>query len=487
MASSVSPTAHLLRTSRLFSLPPPLKKVTHTTSISSTVDAFSPTATLPYPSHQAIETTSASLAKGDWGLKRPLPLKATTNTTTPIIRVSAIDTIDHITDFESAADHTLSLRKWQEMALPITVPQPKKPTLVSSDAYQPFRSVFEPTYDRIYGSAEGRTGRSSRWKFKGPWLAGQTEGEFQDYIKTTIRRKREEFRAFIKPWIERVETRENDARARNDGEDLPPPVRLSKSEFEEALVKLRHQPNRLYEAIWEFLDLPGFPPRLDGESFTSTTGFDDMVSNYEPSNPTEQGPPATHPSAGLSYLRVSAHMPNHPILGSQATQRAFQARVLRAKNSSTSKNKGTAAIGVGGFVSTVTGATTFMPSGHDRDTGWNNMDPDIPGGSKVWVFPEKVSIDSRGRVKFNVREAHANERAIWEGKSDARWDAQDPTLAQSGGDQGDFVQSGFSSEEQLQDPTESRSTENKALLPERKTSPGRGMVSLLDNILRTGR
>ena len=466
MAASVSPTAHLLRTSRLFSLPPRLKKPSHTTSISSTIDAFSPTATLPFPSQAAIETTPASLVAGDWGLKRPLPLKSTTNTTTPIIRVSAIDNIDHITDFESAADHTLSLRKWQEMHIPMTVLPPQTQTLSSNDVHQPFRSVYELRHDQISEQTTRRTGDSSRWKFGGPWLAGQTEGEFQDYVKKTIRRKRAAFRVFFKPWIENMLSRDNALQAMQQGKDQPPPVRLSESEFEKEIVELRHRPNRLYKAIWEFLDLPGSPPPLGSEGVT----FESDVDNYLTSKAAEQGPPATHPAAGISYLRASAHMPNHPILGPQASKRPVQSRVLRAKNASKAvKRNGRPAIGVGGFVSTPSGVTTFAPTANEKDAGWNNMDPDTPGGSKVWVFPEEARVDSRGRIKFEVRQALPNEIAIWEGQQDSRYKVHDfPSKEMS---MEDVVELGpFAPRSEGKQPISSPSKlqEQRARLPERR-------------------
>src|SRR5690348_438613 len=111
MAARVSPTANLLRKSRLFSLPPSLSPPAPTATSSRVSE--SETATLPYPIRAAIETPSSSLANGDWGLKRPLPSKSTTgSSSTPVVRVNKLDTFEHITDFESAADHTVTLKKW---------------------------------------------------------------------------------------------------------------------------------------------------------------------------------------------------------------------------------------------------------------------------------------------------------------------------------------------------------------------------------------
>ena len=431
MAASVSPTAHLLRTSRLFSLPPPLRKATYNTSISSTISASSPTATLPFPSAQAIQTTAACLAEGDWGLKRPLPLKSTTNTTTPIIRVAAIDTIDHITDFESAADHAMSLRKWQEMNIPITVNTFREgKALDSKRAHEPSRSVFEPDFDKTYKNEASMRPNAGRWKFKGPWLAGLTEGQFQDYIKSTIRRKRGEFREFIKSWMERELTRQNAILARQEGQDPPTDVRLSNDDFEKKFIEFRQRTNRLNEAIWEFLDLPGLPPRRQPNQTDSEPDSD--FAQHMAQRTAELGPPATHPSAGISYLQSMAYTSNHPILGPQKEHRPILSRVLRAQNASTSRFRNQPAIGVGGFVSDRGLNSTFKPTRHDPSIGWNNTDPDVSGGSKVWVHPLQAQVDQHGHVKFNVRQAEANEVAIWDGKPDERWKLPDLMRAEPG-------------------------------------------------------
>src|SRR5690554_1357851 len=107
---SVSPGGALLRASRMFSVPAPLQRPV--SELASTVTFNSDSATLPHPTQLSISTPPSSLSKGDWGFKRNLPLRSTTKTSTPVIRISAVDTYEHITEFGSAADHTLTLRKW---------------------------------------------------------------------------------------------------------------------------------------------------------------------------------------------------------------------------------------------------------------------------------------------------------------------------------------------------------------------------------------
>jgi len=117
---SISPTANLLRNSRLFSLPNPLPRPPVSETYGAGISKASDTATLPYPTHQAIATTKSSLARGDWGLKRPIPSRShLVQVSDPVLRVTQLDTIEHVTDFESAADHVRTRQKWEEMGVPM--------------------------------------------------------------------------------------------------------------------------------------------------------------------------------------------------------------------------------------------------------------------------------------------------------------------------------------------------------------------------------
>lgn len=117
---SLSPTANLLRNSRLFSLPNPLPRPPVSETSGAGISRASDTATLPYPTHQAIATTKSSLARGDWGLKRPLPSRSfLVQVSDPVLRIKQLDTIEHVTDFDSAADHVRTRQKWEEMGVPM--------------------------------------------------------------------------------------------------------------------------------------------------------------------------------------------------------------------------------------------------------------------------------------------------------------------------------------------------------------------------------
>lgn len=382
MASKrLSPTGTLLRNSRLFSLPPPLPHSSQNLIAARRFD--SETATLPYPTQAAIETTPASLARGDWGLKRSLPLKSTARTSTPIIRIGDVDSINHITDFESAADHALNLKKWQEMGLPVSKADPPREKMSDVDrrgrALLPHRSVFESSEDNT--GAESSSLQRGRWKYEGPWLAGQTQGEFEVYAERTIRERREDFREFLRKRHAQKETRDRRRRAIDEGEPASTePATISDDQLEIHIKDLRTDEATLFSLIEEFLDLPSKPGEAGKWSATA------------------EGPPTTHPSAGLSYLRTHAHTLNHPVYGPQRDEKPLQGRVLATQ----SPSRPSAIIGVGGIVAEDNRAKA--PAGA-RTEGVNSFEPDIPGGARVSVKPERITIDSQGKIKLQITRA----------------------------------------------------------------------------------
>ena len=143
-SARLSPAANLLRNSKLFALPatvplPPLKPTAEKGHASDS-------ATTPYPTRAAIYTTTASLAHGDWGLKRALPQKSFQKTTTPTIRINGgIDTQDHIADFESAADHVQTLEKWENIPVMFGNTAP-------ANSLEHYQSVFAPHLDNTTAS-----------------------------------------------------------------------------------------------------------------------------------------------------------------------------------------------------------------------------------------------------------------------------------------------------------------------------------------------
>ena len=371
-----SPTANLLRTSRLFSLPPPLPRPSSDLTASSSFE--SDTATLPRPIYAAIETTPSSLGRGDWGLKRPLPLKSTTTTSTPTINVEHVDSIDHITDFSSAGDHVLTLRKWQELGTALSMPEEKRTKASGLHEHHP-SSVFESRHDNTFQDDSDPS--KQRWKYKGPWLAGKTEGEFRRYMEKDVKMRRLEFKRFLRERLAEEKTIARRREVTESGEDpeLADSVSVSEEDIDVYARRLRADKPKLRKLVEEYLDLP----RKQG----SATSYDN------------KGPPTTHPSAGLSYLRTGSYTYNHPFLGPQEEQAPVNARIIRPQVTTTAYRYDKALLGVGGIV-----AEDDRHSFSRDGTGLTSYDPDIPGGAKIYIrAPTSASVDPRGRIELFTR------------------------------------------------------------------------------------
>lgn len=405
----LSPTANLLRTSRLFALPPQLDRPN--LDLTATSIHYSDTSTTPYPTHAAIQTTESSLARGDWGLKRSLPLKSTTRTSTPAIHIDNIDSIDHITDFGSAADHVITLRKWQELDMPLSRPEKKKR---ASQALSPAESVFDSRYDNTQIVDRDLLGRQKeRWKYKGPWIAGKSDGEFNQYLEKNLRRKKLDFRHFLRGKLALNNAAERRREVMEKGENLEDLGPVSEEDLETYIKRLRNDENALHLLIEEYLDLPRDKSQALGS----------IESGYD-----EKGPPTTHPSAGLSYLRTESHMSNHPEFGPQEHNTPLQGRVVAPQKVRGTTQK-SALVGVGGVVA-ADSKITFYAS--EEAPGVGQYDPDIEGGAKMWVHPKRATIDSRGRIELVVDRADKNSINVAKGLHSEEPESQPPPAAIAG-------------------------------------------------------
>ena len=406
-----SQAGQLLRHSKVFSLPPPLPP--------APVESLnaSPTATAIYPTRAAIETPQSSLARGDWGLKRPLPLKSTTNTSTPVIRVRGVDTIDHITDFESASDHVLTLRKWQEMNIPISMA--RRANNAGDYSVRNPVSVFEKHVDPKTVNVEDRSEIAKvtdagenptaligpgnkpirRWKFDGPWLAGLEQGEFEKYLKR-IKPRKQEFEQFCATRIYERKLRESQTYALNEGKDFDPSSvkKFEGQDLADEMIALRTRVRELNTLIWEFLDLAG-------ENLTiGPTGS--REGTLHTATLIDKGSPTTHPSAGLSYLRTASHVENHPLVGPMQASRPVISRLIRREGQN--GRQGESLVGVGGVLASV---GTKVPSHLSAIQRIEDQ-----GGVKIAVHPKIASINAKGRIMLDVDKADDKTDDIWEGR-----------------------------------------------------------------------
>jgi hypothetical protein len=391
----------------MFALPKPLPDRTANNLVG--LDFRSDTSTKPYPQHQAITSPLASREKGDWGLKRPLPLKTTLSTTTPLLRVRQVDSLESVTDFASAADHALSLEKFQEMRVAMSVPRPSTATL-SRESTKPAdlfpKSVFEEDIDFTTTSRDARDDR--RWKFQGPWLAKMPEGDFVKYLDKKVRPKRAEFRALLRRKLaDDLTTRQNNA-AMEKGEAAPAriePKDVTDTQFTDFLRTLRNDRVTLYALVSKFLDLAPLGQPV-GFAHTGIFAWADKKSVSEGTYG-KSGPPPSHPSAGISYLRTNSFMENHPVYGPQAKRTPVLSRIVMPRNGASP-----ARLGVGGFVARVPiGDNEFnvRPSrgratGNKHLAGIQHLDVTTFGGAKAYVEPFTASVDPEGKVQLRVRE-----------------------------------------------------------------------------------
>jgi len=312
------------------------------------------------------------------------------------------------------------------MGVPLTIPVIRE----SKGDYRPDirRSVFDSELDST--TADQSSKEENRWKFKGPWLAGQTEGEFNTYVVTEVRNRKLEFQNFIRSSCAKALTQEAKriATAAGEPEEMPPTLEASdvtEGQLTEFVKTLRTERTALYKLIRSFLDLPPAPSRelsvrvldwINENLQPQTARGTDLVESQSPY--AVSGPPKTHPSAGLAYVRTSQYIYNHPVFGPQKDKAPVKARIVMPKGAATGSFA--AAAGVGGFV-------TEIPNSGFRDdfivrknkkaiiSGVQNIEPDKVGGSKFYVNPAHARIDPKGRVSLKVQLADEEAVAVLEG------------------------------------------------------------------------
>lgn len=400
---SVSPGAALLRASRMFSMPAPIPAAPG--DYSSATKRHSPTATIPYPTHLSVTTPSSSRMNGDWGFKRPLPLRTTTKTSVGAVRVKQVDSIEHVTDFQSATDHTITLEKFQELHLPITVPPLVYNNNIRTSELQ--RSVFEEDSDvTVIPRGQEKELENKRWKFKGPWLAGMTDGAFQKYLEKQVRCKRTEFRAYLKERLASEMTMQQAKKASENAVEPPEPVlssAITDKELTAYMRRLRGDLVELYQIVGHFLDLAPLS-RDDKTTYAiANMQYYKKYSLAKASPYSSNGPPITHPSAGLSYLRTRNFQENHPIYGPQAKHTPVEARIVMPRHQASGQQ--IPVVGVAGFIVKANQTSTFNKVRMGvtvRDKNLVNLDLETPGGPKKLTEVLEAHVDSTGRVIIMV-------------------------------------------------------------------------------------
>jgi hypothetical protein len=271
------------------------------------------------------------------------------------------------------------------------------------------QSPFEAHLDNTQNSQDSQGVQdpsAKQFRHNGPWLAGQTDAEFADYLKQ-VSRKKPELMQKLRDQLIAKRSAEIRKKAQDNGEDLiDQAITVTDAEFNTYMKTLRNDPGALGPAVFELLDLPSgpaIPSERIGRSHYGAPPTRLSSAEYAVS-----GPPQTHPSAGLSYTRSHALIQNHARYGPQAHQRPVEARILRPKGRF--KGRMSRAIaGVGGIATEDLNAMAFVEQG--TPPGLTYFDASIPGGGKYWVTPIRASIDAQGRIGLASYRASATSKA----------------------------------------------------------------------------
>lgn len=449
VSARLSPAASLLRNSKLFALPPTI--ALPAAPPSSDQISSSDTATTVHPQFAAIETTTLSGNQGDWGFKRPLPLKATQTTGTPIVRlVRGIDTPEHVADFESAADHAITARKFQELNHPLRHPQGSGARNIFTDRMH--HSVFRASHDNTTNLSASSPARAAsfgvwpnispedilnqlpesiqkrqrqateaakidkrdqpleanmsagapsivasrrrveqrRWRYGGPSLTQISGMEFDEYLHKLGQKERDMLNTRVRKEI----VHEKLIKARDAG-DMDKTIHeedVTAEEVKDYMRYLRNEPRKFGPIITEILDLPEVAPpkQIPRSAELWEYGRDTLAAPHW----RETGPPKTHPSAGLSYVHTDAHATNHPSYGPQKLAPITLARAVKTRYRAGSSNNETD-YGVAGFI---------VPKPDDASTfKTNEIFTPKSGGLKVAVRPGPAFIQTNGTLNMKTR------------------------------------------------------------------------------------
>lgn len=313
------------------------------------------------------------------------------------------DTFEHVTDFESASDHVMTLEKFQDLHMPVSLLS--KVNYSNSSKMEPHKSPFERDLDNTaYSEGVDKSG-VKQFRHKGPSLAAMTESEFAAYLKSVQQNKGpvNEVRNRIRRSIVARRRKE----AQDKGEDLQTmDTKVSDADIMNQLRQLRDDPTALGPLVFELFDLPS-PPPVPKDRIRDKY-FEPPGTKLSSSEYAVAGAPKTHPSAGLSYQRTLASLYNHPKYGPQAAQRPVEARILRPKGRFRGRVS-KAVAGVAGITMEDLNAVAF--SEQSAPAGLSHFDASIPGGGKYWVSPIRTYIDPEGRISLASTRASATARA----------------------------------------------------------------------------
>lgn len=378
----------------------------------------------------------------------------------PTIRVTGIDTIEHVTDYASAGDHTRTLEKFQELGVALSLNEVKDSMLRKASI-----SVFEPAIDNTAKDSVDPDSQSGalrahvrgllrRWKFTGPSVTRLSEGEFNQLLHRELKRKRGAFRRFLESrlWKEFLENERGRAIEQAkvlDGAEVA--KKLVEAQFYASMAnsgtiewetfqadydqhaaevqeKLRsfiqHQDYENGSDLLVYAERLGDNFRLNAENnfsnymqlwlvfqradSTINSGLNTLIRDFLdiPKDP--------NPSQSASIVAGDpgpTTFSTHPSagLGYLRTNSVLENHPLlgpRAEKSLVEArvlqpkavNRQAAILGVAGIATREPTNTSGQASHSTEST--RDIDLKTPGGGKIWVSANNASIDSEGRVRL---------------------------------------------------------------------------------------
>ena len=276
-----------------------------------------------------------------------------------------------------------------------------------------------------------------RWKYAGPWIAGMSEGEFQQFLERRIEGRKGEWREYLRKYQVEEAIKQRRSRARDVGqplsaqdiEKLKRHLRPTDADLDELEKGLREEhtsdpsnknlSSTLTALLTSFLDLPTIPNSQSSDPNMSKVK-DPLLQHLAPTMIAEEGPPSTHPGAGLSYLRTNAIMENHPLYGPQKYRKPVEARVVRPRTAN-GPNERNAKLGVGGVVAQDSASATYTSGQRipEDDKMAHQLDPNSEGGNKLWVETKGAYVSEKGHLHLQLERADRDAVSVKQGQVEA--------------------------------------------------------------------
>ena len=136
-----------------------------------------------YPSHQVLSSFNAAHKRGEWGLKRPLPLMKDSH-----IIINGIDSQERQTPFAFATEKPRFIRRMKELCLVLHVP-PIDNTLANHMPYRlPERQSRRPRspLEHLHPQWNRKSGNE-----RGPQLLTLSPGAFDDFLQTAASKRQD--------------------------------------------------------------------------------------------------------------------------------------------------------------------------------------------------------------------------------------------------------------------------------------------------------